>query len=98
MTGARNSNIIEKKVDNQEVEVKEQEKEAEKGTEENLNEVCLLPKDRPVQKNKKKCWVCKLRLELAQRELGLCKCGKLELFSHDVMELWHHDVITNALI
>jgi len=44
--------------------------------EENLNEVALLPKDRPVQKNKKKCWSCKSRLELAQRELGLCKCGK----------------------
>ena len=29
------------------------------------------------QKNKKKCWVCKAKLELAQRELGCCKCGKL---------------------
>lgn len=78
MTGARisNANTIEKKVDNQETEVKEPEKEEE----ENLNEVCLLPKDRPVQKNKKKCWMCKSRLELAQRELGLCKCGELSCF------------------
>ncbi len=71
-----NANIVDKKVDNQEAETKEPENEGE----ENLNEVCLLPKDIPVQKNKKKCWVCKSRLELAQRELGLCKCGKLNCF------------------
>ena len=35
-----------------------------------------LPVERPVQKNKKKCWICKTKLELAQRELGGCKCGK----------------------
>lgn len=39
----------------------------------------FLPADRPQQKNKKKCWICKLKLELAQRELGSCKCGKLSL-------------------
>ena len=69
ITTAQNSNTNDEKVDNQEPSVKELE-------EENLNEVALLPKDRPVQKNKKKCWVCKSKLELAQRELGLCKCGK----------------------
>lgn len=43
----------------------------------NLNEnATFLPTERPVQKNKKKCWVCKAKLELAQRELGGCKCGK----------------------
>lgn len=31
--------------------------------------------ERPTQKNKKKCWVCRAKLELAQRELGHCKCG-----------------------
>ena len=36
----------------------------------------FLPEDRPVQKNRKKCWICKTKLELAQRELGSCKCGK----------------------
>jgi len=32
--------------------------------------------DKPEQKNKKRCWTCRVKLELAQRELGLCKCGK----------------------
>lgn len=31
--------------------------------------------ERPQQKNKKRCWKCKAKLELAQRELGICKCG-----------------------
>ena len=35
-----------------------------------------LPEDRPVQKNKKRCWDCQAKLELAQRELGKCRCGK----------------------
>jgi hypothetical protein len=30
---------------------------------------------RPVQKNKKRCFVCKARLELAFVEIGRCKCG-----------------------
>ena len=30
----------------------------------------------PIQKNKRKCWTCRVKLELAQRELGQCKCGK----------------------
>lgn len=29
----------------------------------------------PVQKNKKRCFVCKARLELAFVEIGRCKCG-----------------------
>lgn len=32
--------------------------------------------ERPIQKNKKKCWTCRVKLELAQRELGHCKCGR----------------------
>ena len=32
--------------------------------------------DKPEQKNKKRCWTCRMKLELAQRELGLCKCGR----------------------
>lgn len=35
----------------------------------------FLPANRPQQKNKKKCWICRTKLELAQRELGNCKCG-----------------------
>lgn len=38
-----------------------------------------LPTTRPVQKNKKRCWQCRAKLELAQRELGTCKCGELWL-------------------
>ena len=38
--------------------------------------ITALPDDRPVQKNKKRCWNCKAKLELAQRELGQCKCGE----------------------
>ena len=30
----------------------------------------------PGQKNKKRCWTCRVKLELAQRELGICKCGE----------------------
>lgn len=77
VTTAHNSNTNEEKLDNQDT------KKAE--IEENLNEVLLLPKDRPIQKNKKKCWVCKSKLELAQRELGLCKCGKYLYNPYDVM-------------
>ena len=36
----------------------------------------FLPKDLPQQKNKKRCWTCKNKLEPAQRALGGCKCGK----------------------
>ena len=36
----------------------------------------FLPGDLPAQKNRKRCWTCKSKLELAQRALGECKCGK----------------------
>ena len=32
--------------------------------------------ERAVQRNRKRCWMCKARLELAQRELGNCKCSE----------------------
>ena len=56
----------------------EQEKETEEKKEDNgnLDDSAFLPSERPVQKNKKKCWTCKAKLELAQRELGGCKCGE----------------------
>ncbi len=75
MITAQNSNTIEEKLDNQDETKKPEE-------EKNLNEVSLLPKDIPVQKNKKKCWSCKSKLELAQRELGLCKCGEYDVMGH----------------
>lgn len=28
------------------------------------------------QKNKKRCYQCKCKLELAQRQIGRCKCGQ----------------------
>lgn len=33
-------------------------------------------KDVPVQKKRKRCWTCNAKLELAQRELGNCRCSK----------------------
>ena len=56
----------------------EQEKETEEKKEDNgnLDDSAFLPSERPVQKSKKKCWTCKAKLELAQRELGGCKCGE----------------------
>lgn len=41
---------------------------------ESRNEV--LGKDISTQKKRKRCWTCKAKLELAQRELGNCRCGK----------------------
>lgn len=43
--------------------------EQEKGS---RNEV--LGKDISTQKKRKRCWACKAKLELAQRELGNCRC------------------------
>ena len=36
----------------------------------------VLGKDISTQKRRKRCWTCKAKLELAQRELGNCRCGK----------------------
>ena len=38
-----------------------------------------LPEDRPTQKNKRKCWTCKSKLELVQQQVGICRCGKTSL-------------------
>jgi hypothetical protein len=40
----------------------------------------FLPGDLPAQMNRKRCWTCKAKLELAQRSLGECKCGKRHMF------------------
>ena len=62
--------------DNSNVEKSDNQAEGEKREEGDGLEDPFLPRNRPEQKNKKKCWICKLKLELAQRELGSCKCGK----------------------
>ena len=62
-----------------EPEKPEKETEEKKEDNGNIDDSAFLPSERPVQKNKKKCWVCKAKLELAQRELGGCKCGKCVL-------------------
>ena len=36
-------------------------------------------KDVPVQKKRKRCWTCNAKLELAQRELGNCRCSKYSI-------------------
>ena len=41
-----------------------------------INDGASTESNRPGQKNKKRCWTCRVKLELAQRELGVCKCGK----------------------
>lgn len=51
----------------------------------------LLDPDRPVQKNKKKCFKCKAKLELALRELGRCKCEYVFCTLHRLPE--QHDCI-----
>ncbi|WP_411027302.1 AN1-type zinc finger domain-containing protein, partial [Salmonella sp. s54925] len=52
-----------------------------------------LPEDRPVQKNKKKCWDCQGKLELAQRELGKCRCGYIYCQLHRLPE--KHNCVFN---
>ncbi len=67
MNDSNSSNKEEDKSDTQSEGVKREELDS-------AVDPCL-PEDRPVQKNRKKCWICKSKLELAQRELGSCKCG-----------------------
>ena len=63
--------------DNEEKEKKDEDPEKEKKEEiEDTSDNTFLPSDMPVQKNRKRCWNCKVKLELAQRALGSCKCGK----------------------
>jgi len=37
---------------------------------------------RPTQKNRRRCFSCKARLELAFMEIGRCKCGKNNVGLH----------------
>jgi hypothetical protein len=69
-SGPSEGHSSEEKKDNQAEGEKSEEREAD-GTDP------FLPTERPPQKNKKKCWMCKSKLEPAQRELGTCKCGEL---------------------
>lgn len=64
------SNTLEQKEKPRSEENQRQEKEEEESGD------VFLPVERPIQKNKKRCWTCKTKLELAQRELGGCKCGE----------------------
>lgn len=45
--------------------------------------------DKPAQKNKRRCWTCRVKLELAQRELGVCKCGYVFCLLHRLPEQHH---------
>lgn len=49
-----------------------EEQESSNNTTENKPDVS---KDAPVQKKRKRCWTCNAKLELAQRELGNCRCS-----------------------
>ena len=50
--------------------------EIEKDKEQQVGSSSTVGKDLPVQKKRKRCWTCKTKLELAQRELGNCRCSK----------------------
>ncbi len=69
------SEVFEEKADNQ-VEGEKQEEMGSNKEEVDNSVDPFLPENRPQQKSKNKCWICKSKLELAQRELGSCKCGK----------------------
>ena len=48
-----------------------------------ITEETATQSDKPEQKNRKRCWTCRVKLELAQRELGVCKCGRWFLHAED---------------
>lgn len=50
--------------------------ETETNKEQEMGSSSAVGKDIPVQKKRKRCWTCKAKLELAQRELGNCRCSK----------------------
>ena len=52
-----------------------------------------LPEDRPTQKNKRKCWTCKSKLELVQQQVGICRCGYVFCVLHRLPE--QHQCIYN---
>lgn len=80
--------------DNEEKEKKDEDPEKEKKEEiEDTSDNTFLPSDMPVQKNRKRCWNCKVKLELAQRALGSCKCGYVFCALHRLPE--QHDCIYN---
>ncbi|XP_013397711.1 AN1-type zinc finger protein 3 isoform X2 [Lingula anatina] len=47
--------------------------------------------DKPVQKNKKRCYKCNAKLDMAQREIGRCKCDYVFCNLHRLPE--QHDCI-----
>jgi len=49
--------------------------------------------DRPAQKNKKRCYKCNCKLELAIREIGRCRCDYIFCQLHRLPE--QHDCIFN---
>lgn len=42
--------------------------------------------EKPVQKNKKRCYRCNCKLELAQRQIGLCRCDYVFCKAHRLPE------------
>ncbi|KAK6181233.1 hypothetical protein SNE40_009132 [Patella caerulea] len=58
------------------------ENEGERGTKSVLDE----EPTRIVQKNKKRCYMCSCKLELAQREIGRCRCGLIFCSLHRLPE------------
>ena len=52
---------------------------------------------RPVQKNRRRCFSCKARLELAFMEIGRCKCGKNNT-PRDYCRIKNHEASINLEI
>lgn len=61
-----------------------EERESSNDTTENEPDVS---KDVKVQKKRKRCWTCNAKLELAQRELGNCRCSKYSIVSWNCYSL-----------
>jgi len=67
----------------------EEEKEPTPGSKRDLSDD--LDPDRPVQKNKKRCFKCNCKLELALRSIGKCRCDYVFCQMHRLPE--QHDCI-----
>ncbi|CAI9730199.1 AN1-type zinc finger protein 3-like isoform X1 [Octopus vulgaris] len=60
----------------------EKSQEEQKGVKRTIDEM----EDKPIQKNKKRCYQCKCKLELAQRQIGQCRCDYVFCAAHRLPE------------
>ncbi|GAB1601501.1 AN1-type zinc finger protein 3-like isoform X1 [Argonauta hians] len=60
----------------------EKSQDEQKGVKRTIDEM----EDKPIQKNKKRCYQCKCKLELAQRQIGQCRCDYVFCAAHRLPE------------